>query len=670
MDTRMSYLMGCMVRRRVLLLSIVAIVVSLLALNSSQSPPPYQYRWTRCIQYLAGGTLYHGQPECEQPPMIFAVGLLFQAFGDGGLQTLSTLLFVVLNASSVCLLLELVGIKNRLLEVAVVLAYCVIVIPPLTYCLATALAVFFVLLALYALERRRDDVSIIWASVLSALALFSKMTSISAIIGILLMYAVCSLPIRIGNNKSKFGLNYDKRAAKTLIRDMSYLVLPLALLVALSLILFPNIVYYTILSHQYLDKLGYLEAVKTILSTNPLQDFNLLLLYCLLSVSGLYYIRFKDPFAIVFAISYVTSFISRFKRFGSSGDGLFTSYYLIFSAVFFILLAGRFISKIRAGWQIGLAAFLLVSSGLFFGDFHIGERPTLSQLLLTYTPQYRLQKAEADRLQAEVTSLGEIFNGYFKLLAKNQGHVLTSPDVYNAIRPYATNMDLKLVDVRQNTPTENRYYDEAYGIGLMYYNLSNHTFEANRKELELARDIEGGKYDLIIMGADAGSEVVYAVMQVDENVLGRYCSFYLPVFTTKRQEKYKWFTPFFSDWGKCKKLKDDAVDYSIAVFQKVCEYDEWSANTLIWDQMYSATAASRAKKLQGSGSPFLSACQSGADLTDRYNKISDFSKSLDDFKAKALALTVLAGYGALIALKIVELNPKNTRLSKRRGRRR
>lgn len=56
----------------------------------------FEYRWLNCIDYLEQGTLYGGQPQCGQGPVVYLVGLLLKATGN--LQLSAILLNISLNA--------------------------------------------------------------------------------------------------------------------------------------------------------------------------------------------------------------------------------------------------------------------------------------------------------------------------------------------------------------------------------------------------------------------------------------------------------------------------------------------------------------------------------------------------------------------------------------------
>ena len=69
------------------------IVAVLFVLANPPITDSYPYRDIRCIDYLAQNTLYGGQPECVQPPAIYAWGLVSKAL----LQPLTYFLVLVLN---------------------------------------------------------------------------------------------------------------------------------------------------------------------------------------------------------------------------------------------------------------------------------------------------------------------------------------------------------------------------------------------------------------------------------------------------------------------------------------------------------------------------------------------------------------------------------------------
>src|SRR5437763_968752 len=105
--------------------------------------PGYSFRDLRCINYLVDGTLYGGQPECVQPPMMYFLGAFFGLISPAHLQFLSNLTILAANVLCAYIILSLVKSENLQVNASLVIAYCFLIMPMTAERVDTAVASLF-----------------------------------------------------------------------------------------------------------------------------------------------------------------------------------------------------------------------------------------------------------------------------------------------------------------------------------------------------------------------------------------------------------------------------------------------------------------------------------------------------------------------------------------------
>ncbi|MFH0863188.1 MAG: hypothetical protein V1875_09210 [Candidatus Altiarchaeota archaeon] len=114
--------------------------------------------------------------------------------------------------------------------------------------------ILFILFAVYCFLFKRGTSGYVFSSVFLGLVILSKVTSLAAVAGIFSMHLACSL---------------QRGSKSNLVGPLMALLAPMAVMLVLAVAAYPNIVHYTVLSHQYFDSMGYLAGFLKILSLNP-----------------------------------------------------------------------------------------------------------------------------------------------------------------------------------------------------------------------------------------------------------------------------------------------------------------------------------------------------------------------------------------------------------------
>jgi hypothetical protein len=192
-----------------------------------------QPRYMRCHQYLLEGTLYGGQLECEQPPLVYVIG----ALTPQPREFLFQVLLALINTITFIALTRIYEKKTNLYVKAFLFA---IFIPALSVQdMPTSLMMLFGTLALKAYTDKKSTTHM---ALLLFLGIISKATGLISLASFLVLLALDGR-IRDG------------------IKLASYVMAGILALI----IIWPNMPYYTVIAHQTL-KLKPLEYVLMLFS--------------------------------------------------------------------------------------------------------------------------------------------------------------------------------------------------------------------------------------------------------------------------------------------------------------------------------------------------------------------------------------------------------------------
>ncbi|MFH0863189.1 MAG: hypothetical protein V1875_09215 [Candidatus Altiarchaeota archaeon] len=202
-------------------------------------------------------------------------------------------------------------------------------------------------------------------------------------------------------------------------------------------------------------------------------------------------------------------------------------------------------------------------------------------------------------------------------------------------------LNASLIEVRENPPAENRYFDECFV--LVHYNLSkDRYFKPNGQEIRLAGEIDGGRYEMIFIGPEDWDSQIGAALDNDAGLSARRigaCVVYAPVsppedFVKLRMRDYSIL--MFRDSQQCMEVLLASKAYFESIFEHVCQRDEWTANLIrqAFDSngLYSLAESGQAEPVVfGAGQ-----CSSGANLMTRLYSL----QRAENLKIPAVALFV------------------------------
>ena len=590
-------------------ISVVAVLCGLFLMTSFQPEPPlFQKRWVRCIEHFGEGSIYGGQPECEQPPAVFGLGYIFSKFGYDMVETLSILTFFLANIATLYLILVLVDAKDKKTPVIMSLAYVLSVLPMNLFCLATSISSVFALIALYILSKNDGDKGILLSSLFFVAALYFKATVTSLIAAVAAAFFIREF-IK-GQNK------FQKEIKPTVKKAILFLT-PIFISVILAYMIYPNIIPYVMTAHTVVSKVGFLEGVFMMLKSNPLNDPGMLLFYVIIVSTILYWKKTKDVFAWIFMIAYTASFITKFAA-HAYVHNLFSSYYLVHSQLILFIIAGRHLKSTKFKGEFTIFAVSLLFFTGFLGEFSVDGGLSFAGYTSTYTDEYQKQQRGYDETAYEIKRLENIFNGFFKLIPATEGPVLVNWEVNDLLSNISSNIDPKQLENRNHPEQEYRIYSTDHGAGLVRLNFSSaQYYETEDYDIELANEIEDDRFNMIIIGPESWTaDISYALRNCSNETLAKFCIVRLPTFDHIKNGRFM-STVMLKDRNACKKLFLDAINYSKNIFPKVCETDEWSANVILAKTI----GENRIIRPDGKAENFELGmrCKSDKDVVDKYN---------------------------------------------------
>ncbi|MFH0862601.1 MAG: hypothetical protein V1875_06165 [Candidatus Altiarchaeota archaeon] len=594
----------------------------------------YQVRWYQCTEFLQKGTLYGGgRSECIQPPMTYLVGLAFRLADVGKMQMFAYILTMILHTCCLFLILRLVKPKRPSLAIALAAAYALILTPQQIDWgssrgdLATMLACFFMMIGTYILFTHSGLKAVAASSTMLLLALASKASVLSAVAGLFI-----ALMLIVGKKA------YDPKKRRILwgplVKAGATFAAPIAIGVGIMVLIFPNILVYTIFSQIKPAHSTFLQTLFVVVTTNPVGNPDILIFYLLLAAAVAYYIRTGDEVAAAYAVSSFMGTITRGTMYGYFMDSTLESYYVIFPVFFLFIIVGRAACRLPERKMTAMCAIIVVAA-LFFG----GLKPHQGT---TFREWSYIQLNGKGNLLNDVEELRSLVDGVYRLLPKNDGPVLADWGMYNILRDADTKTDMAQVDWT-SAPQIDLSMDYFTPALLEYGMVDNRNlpYTLNDRETALAQGIEADRYFGTYIGPSQTKTHLWRVLaKADKDKMSEGCTVYLPKFSRMRIGNQV-TTFYFRNPKYCIQLGQDAKAYIESVFDRVCSLDEFVATNTLKDTF----ERNLFKDGRGGYSPpmFGAVCRSGKDVLAELERLEDGSIAL-----KIPAMIALAGAAAIV----------------------
>ncbi len=522
-------------------------VVSLLAFYVFFDIPIYEDviagGWDVCLTYLGEGSLYGGQPFCNQAPLIYHVGFVSKmVFGVQNMWVGSTLLKAMLLISVFLMTHELSHRKNLFLTSGLffMVFYPMAVNKP-EMLFSTA---FF--LAGFILQHRVGRSS--HAGVAYALAVFFKYTAI--------------LPIAIS-------ILYENKSPK----DMAKMAVPSFALAILFYVLYPNYLIYSLWAHMLDPAMSYLDAtVLFFTSTNV----HFLALYGLIIVFGYLALLsdLKGLERLIFFIPLVCLPAVSFGLTRANGELQLPTYYALHS-IPLLIAASHILLKRRRDMFI-----LVVGLVLIYPSF------------LTSNP---LVRARGDYLSQEMDEFDNLILSGLSVLEPPQNGLLleTSKEDIKFIDRYGINRFFEKygwrVDSKDNTfihsgsdfqgAEDSFWAPRVRKMINITLNYSRSGVELSEKSLGIKQNILDGKYDTIMVTAKSWTGVLGILDNISGEYLADICFIHVPDFTHKGKGKM-YSVIFYDDKEKCKNTSVLMAKHYSSKFDSICS-KSWKAAAMV-----------------------------------------------------------------------------------------
>ncbi|MEK6953180.1 MAG: hypothetical protein AABX29_09275 [Nanoarchaeota archaeon] len=431
--------------------------------------------WASCVDYIKEGILYQGQPKCYHGPVNFFISyFLIEFFPHNFLQLYELL---VLISSILLFLLTYKIIKKLDLKPYYILLsllfFTLIYIAPINNNSGDSIySTLIMLYGFYVLNFYKNIYfKYLFSSFLFTIAIFTRLNVLIPILLILIYYFI-----------SNFFFVKDKKIKidyKNLIKALIFMFLPLVIVIAILINLYPNSISYSILTQFKVEDFSLLLKLKGFFSgISLLTQLTFLVLVILIPLYR--FIKKREVYSFISLFGFILITYGTLR----GHHGYFQRYYLpIFP--FLIITIIQIINHIKSKhWKI-LFIFLTLIFSL--------SALKISDPYLTSPEFYELRN---------------IVDRGFKFLPDPQGKILSDNDYFIKF----TNKSYKQVDILPN-----KYGIDGLGasriesLGLLGPDWKNWEISVALSNLQfeevdlIGKKILNNEYDIIVIGPQGGN---------------------------------------------------------------------------------------------------------------------------------------------------------------------
>lgn len=309
----------------------------------------FRDRWFVCMDYIAQGTLYEGQPYCEQGPVLFYILYFFYWLLGNSLYTGLTLFAVFLHTLLFFLLRFFIFTETRVqLFFSLLLSYTFFLYYPFLYSLDLLLATFFFFLALYTLFYTNYYHKLSFSLFFIFLAVFTKYLLLVPCFFLILYYL------------------YTFRNA--LSQNIKTIFLTTVPLVTLLYFFLPTFFYYVSVAHTLYPKGNILQAALDLFFVLAFfHHQNIYFLFLILMIVFGFFFFYKSRSLFSFLLSFpflilVLIFMRQTDRAVLSLEVYFIPFYFLFFLcvyLYYFTLSWKHKRVLILLWLLFLTPFLL-----------------------------------------------------------------------------------------------------------------------------------------------------------------------------------------------------------------------------------------------------------------------------------------------------------------------
>ncbi len=304
-------------------------------------------RYSHCNKYLLEGTLYKGQPYCEQPPLVYTVTAPIEKFfGNLGI-VIASLIF---NAITMFFIYLSINKRNLTSLILISFIYAVLVYPILMADFAVLLASVFLIAGYYFLKKN----NIYSASIFLTLSFLSKSTALVAAVLLVILWVILNKQYK---NNWKF--------------------YPALILLFIVYLIFPDFIWYGFFAHSGEVAMGNINDLLIALKT--LWKYSLI--YFMMMAIILIFLKKDYLLSITLLVGLPMLFIMISITFNFSFSPY---YYAIFFVLFLVLMINNY-KTLRLGTLL-LTLFMVFV--VFIYGFNAYTNHNYNNLVERYTAIY------------------------------------------------------------------------------------------------------------------------------------------------------------------------------------------------------------------------------------------------------------------------------------------
>lgn len=504
-----------------------------------------------CLEYLGEGTLYSGQPFCNQGPLVFYLGYLpYIILGQDIILPWLWIISVICAAVIHIICARIVDAKSSANKFVFSLLYLILVYRFIS-ATASMISTAAMILGFYAMYYTKSKWSGLSAGIMFAASIFSKYTGLLPILGLVCFYPFHKTIKLEYEGRMRIMFRPDRKPFFEAGQALAVCALSYFILISIH----PNMMVYTWTGHSGqigdygIGKLAGLFLYERTYHLLALPVFTLAILV-LAWESGLK--RSLHPYIIVYL-----SFLAHNLLFLFQQDNLKTgTYYHLNAYPFILILAHMALKESKKAFSVLLVALIL---------YH----PIVAE------PAIELVKGSHNK---RFENARDIIEGGMMFIPEQRGRILTEWDDFLSFKErFSLRVDDSRVRIYSPAMGSAHHEDAAWAPQLRRaMNISeshNKAFETSvdEEEDEISSEILGGEYSMILIGPPKWALLNSLVRKNLGYIRENYCQVSVPNFMY-RGEGRTHTTILFENPRHCVRMKKDMNDYYNSKFDTICGY--------------------------------------------------------------------------------------------------
>ena len=602
----------------------------------------YRETWSICLDYMHEGILWTGQPHCEGAIIPFYIlYALDSVFGREYVQIATVIFSTLITIMFFWVFMRVVkkelGITDYFFPG--LLFWLLFYINTITD-LEAILNSFFFFCAYYFLFYREDKYKNYFCGIFLLFAMLSKINVIIQIGFLLLWYLYYSKTIFIEDKKIKIKPN------RKIIFNYLEIFVPIIIGFSILTVLYNYFWVYSlhIFTNQVIER-SFFEAFVLMITPDIV---NISLIYVLLisiSVISTYlFIKEKKFYSLLSGPVFFISMLLIARAFGIDfvGGLRYWSVIMPFSVLMILRLRQLFVNPLKRQIYMAFIIMVLIFPGLYTSPFHLKDD-------LSYIDKLNIIDRFTNGWQEKDELIKQIHYGY-SIVPEQDGRVLieSDPSLFKrTLVSLGSNIPYEKVDYLSKKYMESHpdiwgfpRYQDLLGENIVYDPVSNNL---NDKEKEIIKDIEAGKYSLIIFGPPEWAISERIIANVNNETLAEFCQVAVPnnVWLTEEGWHFSYF--MFKEESNCIEMLEKMYVYYYDNYGAICGKDKFTANSIT-------------STLRLNGIPFNKECASGGNSLEYLKK---------DIATKKVEILILLALLMLPFILFLTRNYNNTEISKK-----